>query len=94
MHFEGCCLNKFTVLDTYVYFLSLQWSCRHPCKITCAFPDTELISPEVHAGEKGPTYYVNESPSIDRTGEAVQLSDIRHTVSYYLISSVEQIKMF
>lgn len=60
-----------------LYLNKTTWSCRPPCKITCAFPDSEVISPQIHFGERGPTYYVDESPTV-RVGESVSLTEINN----------------
>ena len=65
----------------FLDFFHLQWGCRPPCKITCAFPDSEVISPQIHFGERGPTYYVDESPIVERVGESVSLTEINNAVS-------------
>lgn len=57
-----------------LYLNKTMWSCRPPCKITCSFPDTERVSPVVHLGGVGPTYYVDESPV--KIGESKELTTV------------------
>lgn len=73
------CYSYYQVKIAYFNF---QWSCRPPCKISCSFPDTEVISPKMHFGEVGPTYYIDET--VARVGESTDLTEINNIVGFQL----------